>query len=100
MNKQSDKILAEGLIKKGLLTKEVADKCLAAIQPSGESLKNYLVSRKILSEKQILEAVSSSFAGGASGAGAGSDFFSQANIKAATATRTLNRAILFISSLL
>ena len=58
MIKQSDKILAEELVKKGLITQQVADQCLTDIQNSNESLQTYLANRKYVSEKQILEALS------------------------------------------
>ena len=59
MIKQSDKILAEELVKKGLITQQIANQCLTEIQGSSESLQTYLVNRKHVSEKQILEALSS-----------------------------------------
>lgn len=58
MIKQSDRILAEGLVKNGFLTQRAVDKYLAEVETSSEGLKSYLVRHGYATEKQILDSLS------------------------------------------
>lgn len=55
MAKNSDKILAEELVKSGLLPQETAEKLLTDLQSSTEPIHVYLIRKNILPERQVLE---------------------------------------------
>ncbi len=56
--KQSDKILAKELVKRGLLTGALVEEQLRAVENSPVSLKDILVEKKILPEDQLLQILS------------------------------------------
>jgi len=57
MIKQLDRDLAAELVKKGSLTQELANKYLVGIQSSNNNLRDYLISNKFVSEKEVLDAL-------------------------------------------
>lgn len=61
MIRASDKILAEGLVKRGLLSQKEVDGCLAEIRASDETLKSYIITRHLVPEAKILEVLSEGF---------------------------------------
>ena len=58
MVKQNDKVLADELVKGGLLTQVQADQSLAGAQSSGEPFHSYLIHQNIVAERQVLEKLS------------------------------------------
>lgn len=61
MIKQADKLLAEGLVKKGFLSQPAVDKYLQEIQSSGEMLRHFLIRHGYLQEKQILDVLAAAY---------------------------------------
>jgi hypothetical protein len=57
MIKQADKALAQELVRRGFLTQQSADKYLAEIESSTESLQEILVRNGYVPEKQVMGAV-------------------------------------------
>lgn len=57
MIRQSDKLLADELVKQGKLTRQAADKCLAALGSSSDNLRSYLVRRQMVTERDAIEAL-------------------------------------------
>jgi len=57
MIRQSDKLLAEELVKQGKLTASAADKSLAALQSSNDTLRSYLVRQQIATERDVINAL-------------------------------------------
>ncbi len=55
MVKQSDKILADELVKSGILSQNKSDQLLAELQSSGEPLHTHLIRKEIAPERQVLE---------------------------------------------
>lgn len=55
MAKKNDLILSEGLVQRGLITKESLEPYFKEIEKSGESLQQILISRQVVLEKDILE---------------------------------------------
>ncbi len=55
MPKKIDKILSEGLIEKGLATKEILEPLLKETDINGQSLQQILIKRQISSEEDVLE---------------------------------------------
>jgi len=58
MFKQTDKILAEGITRRGILSSQDLDRLIAQIQTSEKSLKDCLVEKGIVTEIQVLEILS------------------------------------------
>src|SRR3989338_2539698 len=58
MLKQSDKILAEGIIKRNVLSQKELDSYIIQIQASDKSLKDLLVQKGIMTEVQVLDVLS------------------------------------------
>jgi type II secretory ATPase GspE/PulE/Tfp pilus assembly ATPase PilB-like protein len=61
MIKSNDKIFAEELVKRGLVLAKDSERYLAVTQMGEENLKDYLISKGILSEDQALQAISGAF---------------------------------------
>ncbi len=60
MIKSTDKILAEELVKKGLVSQSDMDKCIAEVRPLPEmALSAYLVQYGFVSEQQVVDVLSS-----------------------------------------
>ncbi|MFA5088361.1 MAG: ATPase, T2SS/T4P/T4SS family [Candidatus Omnitrophota bacterium] len=60
MIKQADKTLAEEIVKRKLLSAEVVDRLIAAVQPLNETFQNYLIRNGYLFEEQVLDVLAQS----------------------------------------
>jgi len=57
MIKQTDRALAAQIVERGLLTQDIADKYLAEIKQLNTSLKDHLIKRGYVPERQVLECL-------------------------------------------
>lgn len=55
MVKNSDKVLAQELVKAGLLSQDKADQLLLQLQSSAEPLHSYLIREGVIAQRQVLE---------------------------------------------
>ena len=61
MIKQTDRTLVVELVKSGVLAQPAAEQCFKELDISGESLRAYLLRQGLVTEDQLLDAMSSVF---------------------------------------
>ena len=57
MIRQTDRLLAQELVKSGILTQAVADEQLKAVDLTGQPLRQVLIERRLISEPQLLQVL-------------------------------------------